>query len=83
MENKSEIGFRPQVIFLDMYETMMDMTEVERRMNQLFDSRRGYTLWFEMFMQYCFADNALSVFHPFADIARATIQMTGGCLAGT
>lgn len=73
-------SFRPQVIFLDMYETMLDMTEVERRMNYLLDSKRGYTIWFELLMQYCFADNSYSTFHSFASIAKATMQMAGKML---
>lgn len=74
--NTSEEFNRPQVIFLDLYETMLDMTEVERRLNHLLDSKRGYTLWFELLMQHCFADNSYQVFHAFTDIARATMQMS-------
>lgn len=79
MQNQ-EISFRPQVIFIDMYETMLDMTEVERRMNHLLDSKKGYTLWFELLMQHCFADNSYLQFHAFSDIAKATMQMTGKML---
>jgi 2-haloacid dehalogenase len=79
MQNR-EIPFKPQVIFIDMYETMLDMTEVERRLNHLLDSKRGYTLWFELLMQHCFADNSYAQFHPFSDIAKATMQMTGKML---
>lgn len=77
---KNEQPFRPQAIFIDLYETMLDMTEVERRMNHLLDSKRGYTLWFELMMQYCFADNSYATYHPFPQIAKATMQMTARML---
>lgn len=67
---------RPQVIFLDLYETMLDMTEVERRLNHLLDSKRGYAIWLELLMQHCFADNHYQSYHPFTAIAKATMQMT-------
>ncbi len=67
----------PKLILFDVYETLLDMTEVERRVNHLLDSKRGYTLWFEMFMQYCFVDNCTVQFNNFSSIASATMQMAG------
>ncbi len=65
----------PKVILLDVYETLLDMSEVERRANALMNSKRGYTIWFEMFMQYCFVDNCTVQFNDFSSIAKATMQM--------
>jgi 2-haloacid dehalogenase len=70
----------PRVILLDVYETLLDMDDVERRVNHLMDSKRGYTIWFEMFMQYCFVENCTSKFNPFAAIGKATLQMAGKLL---
>lgn len=66
---------RPQVIVLDVYDTLLEMSEVERRVNSLLSSKRGYTVWFELFMQYCFVDNCTVQFNDFASIAKATMQM--------
>jgi 2-haloacid dehalogenase len=68
---------KPKVIVLDVYETMLDMSGMERRVNQLTDSKRGYVIWFELIMQNCFADNSLDAFHDFLSIAKASLQMTG------
>ena len=70
----------PEVILLDVYETLLDMQDIVRRVNDLLDSRRGYTLWFEMFMQYCFVDNCTSQFNDFNSIANATMQMAAKTL---
>lgn len=76
MENNSQLNVKPQVLIFDVYETLLDMTDVERRVNNLFDSSKGYTLWFELFMQYCFADSCIRQFHSFSDLARASMEMT-------
>ena len=68
---------RPLYIVMDVYETMLDMTNVERRVNHLMDSKRGYMIWFELFMEYCFVDNCTVKFHDFSSIASATMKMAG------
>lgn len=68
---------KSELILFDVYETLLDMSEVRRRVNDLMDSRSGYTLWFELCMQYCFVDNCTIQFNPFDSIARATMYMAG------
>ena len=71
---------RPKVLLFDVYETLLDMSDVETRVNRMLDSKRGYLIWFELFMQYCFVDNCLEQFHDFHAIATATLQMAGKML---
>lgn len=71
---------RPKLILTDVYETLLDMSEVQKKINQLFDSKRGYTIWFEMFMEYCFVNNSLKTFNDFNSIAGATMRMTAQML---
>lgn len=72
--------FRPKVMVFDVYETLLDMSEVERKINALTDSKRGYSIWFELFMEYCFVNNSLDTFHDFISIAKVTLQMAGNIL---
>lgn len=74
---------KPQVIVFDVYETLLDMSEVERRVNALFDSGKAYPFWFELFMQYCFVDACTGQFHDFAAIAKASMQMAASKLGKT
>lgn len=83
MEETQPTPPKPEVLIFDVYETLLDMSEVERRVNNLFDTTKGYTLWFELLMQYCFADNFFPTFHDFASIARTTMQMAGRKLGRT
>lgn len=71
---------KPKVIVLDVYETLLNMGDVERRINSIMDSKRGYNLWMELFMQYCFVSNCTGQFHDFMSIARATMMMCGKTL---
>lgn len=80
MQSKSGNFPRPQMLLMDVYETMLDMSEVERRVNSITDSKRGYLIWFELFMEYCFVDNCTAQFNDFISIARATLKMTGKAL---
>ena len=75
-----EHQIKPILILFDVYETLLDMSEVQRRVNHLLDSKRGYTIWFELFMQYCFVDNCTSQFNDFTSIAKATMHMAGRSL---
>jgi len=80
MQANSNLHTMPKLILMDVYETMLDMSEVERTVNRLMDARRGYMIWFELFMQYCFVDNCTIQFNDFASIAGATMKMTGKTL---
>lgn len=68
---------KPAYILLDVYETLIDMSEVERKVNDLLNSKRGYTIWFNLFMEYCFVDTCIDQFNDFTSIARSTMQMAG------
>jgi 2-haloacid dehalogenase len=78
LQHAAEPVRKPALILLDVYDTLLQMDEVERKVNNLLDSRLAYALWFELFMQYCFVDNAIAQFNDFASIARATMEMTAG-----
>jgi 2-haloacid dehalogenase len=80
MEQETNTGTKPSVLLFDVYETLLDMSDVERRVNNIMDSIRGYRIWFELFMQYCFVDNCIAQFNDFSSIARATMKMTGNLL---
>lgn len=77
MQPNRQVPVRPKMILLDVYETLLNMSEIEKRINSLMDSKRGYIVWFELFMQYCFVDNCTTQFNDFSSIVKATMQMAG------
>ena len=74
---------RPKVILFDVYETLLNMAEVQRLVNSLLKNKQGYVIWFELFMQYCFVDNCISQFNSFESIARATMEMAAKSMRRT
>lgn len=43
---------RPELILCDVYDTILDMTDLRKRVNHLLDNRNGYSTWFGEFIQY-------------------------------
>jgi 2-haloacid dehalogenase len=80
MKQETNDIVKPSILLFDVYETLLDMSDVERRVNNLMDSIRGYRIWFELFMQYCFVDNCIAQFNDFSSIGKATMKMTGTLL---
>lgn len=70
----------PKLVLLDVYETILDMAEMEKRVNSVLGSKRGYIIWFELFMQYSFVDNCTEQFNNFQSIADATLRMASQVL---
>lgn len=64
-----------RLILFDVYGTLLDLTSVEKKVNEILDSKRGYFYWSNLFMEYCFVDNCVVQFNDFSSIARATMQM--------
>ena len=71
---------KPKLLLFDVYETLLDMSELEKKVNSLLNSKRGFIIWFELLLQYSFADNCTGQFHSFTDISKATMEMVAKAL---
>jgi len=71
---------KPKCILFDVYETLLDMGDVQQRVNALLNSGKGYRLWFELFMQYSFVSNSTNQYQPFTNIAKATMTLAANML---
>src|SRR5688572_8389357 len=43
---------RPELILCDVYDTILDMSDLRKRVNQMLGNRNGYHTWFDEFIQY-------------------------------
>ncbi len=68
---------KPKLILFDVYETLLDMSMVESKMNDLLHSRRAYRIWIEILMQYCLLESSSTQFHDFATVSRTALTTTG------
>lgn len=65
----------PELVLLDVYGTLLNMDEIKARINNMMNSKRGYTFWMELLTEYCLVSNCTGRFHDFSSIAAATLQM--------
>lgn len=67
---------RPQMLLFDVYETLLDMTQVEQKVNDMLHNKKAYRIWLELLMEYTFLDSATGQFHSFDLLTQAAIQRT-------
>jgi 2-haloacid dehalogenase len=71
---------RDTVIIFDVNETLLDMEPVKQSVNRSMDSKRGFKVWFNMLLHYSLVENCTEQFHPFSELAEATLDMAATSL---
>lgn len=71
---------RSSVMLFDVNETLLDMTPLQKKINSLLDSKRGFRIWFGLLLQYSLVDNCTNQYHDFSRIADAAIDMAAKAL---
>ncbi len=71
---------KPSVILFDVNETLMDMSPLKKKVNNILNSKRGFRIWFGMLLQYSLVDNCTGQYHDFSAIADATLDMAAKAL---
>ena len=69
------IATKPTVILFDVNETLLDMTPLKKKINNLLGSSQGFRIWFGMLLQYSLVDNCTKSYHDFVTIAGAALSM--------
>ena len=67
---------KPALLLFDVYETLLSMDLVEKRVNHLLDSKRGYIIWFNLLMQHCFIESLTGVYHSFNEMAKVSLELS-------
>jgi len=71
---------KPSVIIFDVNETLLDMSPLQKKVNTLLGSKRGFRIWFGLLLQYSLVDNCTGSYHDFSAIANATLDMAAKAL---
>lgn len=79
MQNKALIMKASMIIF-DVNETLLDISNVKKKVNKALSSKRGFKLWFGLLLQYSLVDTVTNNYHDFATIANATLTMAAQAL---
>lgn len=69
----------PLIVF-DVNETLLDMTTLKNKINNLLGNSKGFNIWFGMLLQYSLVDNCVGIYHDFVTIANATLGMAAKTL---
>ncbi|MFC4094956.1 haloacid dehalogenase type II [Euzebyella saccharophila] len=67
---------KPQVLFFDVNETLLDLTAMKRNIADVLDGNENLlSLWFTTMLQYSLVTSASGQYRPFGHIGAATLQM--------
>lgn len=72
---------KPLVIIFDVNETLLDLSPLKMRVNDLLKTGDGFRIWFGMLLHYSLVDNSINVYHDFAALAHATLGMAAASLS--
>ena len=71
---------KPSLILFDVNETLLDMSPVKKKINNLLDNRLGFRIWFGMLLQYSLVDTLTSQYNDFTKIGYAALDMAAAAL---
>ncbi len=72
---------RPKVLFFDVNETLLDLTEVKNEVGKALGGREDLlSLWFTTMLQYSLVTSASGQYKPFGHIGAAALQMVAANL---
>jgi len=67
---------RPEVIFLDVNETLLDLDPLKKSVTEALGGREGMVgLWFSMMLHHSLVDTLTGKYHHFSEIGVATLVM--------
>ncbi len=69
----------PLIVF-DVNETLLDMSVLKDKINNLLGTIKGFRIWFGMLLQYSLVDNCTGDYHDFISLANATLDMAAQSL---
>jgi len=72
---KNTENLKLKVLVFDVNETLLDMTPLKDKINNFFGNEFAFKQWFGLLLQYSLVDNATHHYHPFNEIADATLDM--------
>ncbi|MFD2513035.1 haloacid dehalogenase type II [Pontibacter locisalis] len=72
---KSSSKGRPTVLLFDVNETLLDLSHMQKAVNQAFDNELAFKLWFSHLLEYALVENSTDTYHDFSEVGKAAMQM--------
>lgn len=71
---------KPKLLIFDVNETLLDLSPMRTRMQEIFQHEFAFEKWFSLMLHYSLVDNVTNQYHNFGEIGKAAFQMTGQIL---
>lgn len=67
---------RPALLLFDVNETLLDMSAMQKAVNETFENELAFKLWFSQLLQYSLVENVTGKYHSFSEVGQAVMRMT-------
>ncbi|MGI4728392.1 MAG: haloacid dehalogenase type II [Janthinobacterium lividum] len=74
---------KPKLLIFDVNGTLLNMENIKLAINKVYQHPGAFTQWFSWLLQYTLVDTVTKSYHPFSEIAKASLQMTAKSLEVT
>lgn len=71
---------KPKLLIFDVNGTLLNMESIKEAINYAYKHPGAFTQWFSWLLQYSLVDTVTKSYHPFSEIAKASLQMTASSL---
>jgi 2-haloacid dehalogenase len=71
---------RPTVLLFDVNETLLDMSAMQKAVNEMFGNELAFKLWFAQLLEYSLVENVTGQYHSFSEVGQAVMRMTAEIL---
>lgn len=66
---------RPAVLLFDVNETLLDMSGMQKAVNEAFNNELAFKLWFSHLLEYALVENVTGKYHDFSEVGQAAMHM--------
>ncbi|MFC6998014.1 haloacid dehalogenase type II [Rufibacter roseus] len=67
---------RPAVLLFDVNETLLDLSDMQKAVNEALHNSLAFKFWFAQLLEYSLVENSTNTYHYFSEVGQAAMQMT-------
>lgn len=71
---------KPKLLIFDVNGTLLNMDSIKETINYAYKHPGAFTQWFSWLLQYSLVDTVTKFYHPFSEIAKASLEMAANSL---
>lgn len=69
------IGNRPKLLIFDVNETLLDLSPMKFKINEVLNSESAFDIWFQTLLHYSLVETLTESYRDFSSIAKAALKM--------